>query len=315
MKTALVLSGGGSKAAFQEGALRVLFAQRYTFDVVAGVSAGALNGVMVASNQFHGLTRIWDSVREEDIYGPASIWRFAAQYALWKIGVKEPPLGFRSNSPLRQLLRRKLTGISFEAEFYAGRVSLESGQYVDEVEVENVVDQVLASSAIPGYVPPVKIGGEHYVDGGVRTISPLGRALTHDPDRVIIINCNRLGETSRRRAPDWALDVIDRSVHLATDEIFNNDIEQYLRLNRHVRFNAEHDLPLPKEDGTPYKHFETVLIEPSGDFDMGAGTDFDRSLIEARRAHGVEQAKRALAAASPASKRSPDETQSDNAQS
>jgi NTE family protein len=80
MKTALVLSGGGFKGAFQVGALKYLkdnwskidpSGKPMKFDVIAGVSVGSLNGVLLASNKFDQLEKLWDDVARngvEEIY-------------------------------------------------------------------------------------------------------------------------------------------------------------------------------------------------------------------------------------------------------
>ena len=70
VKTALVLSGGGFKGAFQIGALDYLreaglVDPELHFDVVAGISAGALNGAFVASRQYDLLKTIWQRIEEE----------------------------------------------------------------------------------------------------------------------------------------------------------------------------------------------------------------------------------------------------------
>ena len=70
VKTALVLSGGGFKGAFQIGALDYLREAGLVdpdlhFDVVAGISAGALNGAFVAARQYDLLKTIWQRIEEE----------------------------------------------------------------------------------------------------------------------------------------------------------------------------------------------------------------------------------------------------------
>ena len=40
-----------------------------------------------------------------------------------------------------------------------------------------VVDAVVASAAVPGLLPPAKVGDEHYLDGGIVNSIPLGRAV------------------------------------------------------------------------------------------------------------------------------------------
>mgnify|MGYP001597188488 CR=1 FL=1 len=68
-KYVLVLSGGGFKGSFQVGALEYIYEHGLLlkdgsrvipdFDIVTGVSVGALNGALVASNQFDELQHIW----------------------------------------------------------------------------------------------------------------------------------------------------------------------------------------------------------------------------------------------------------------
>ncbi len=70
VKTALVLSGGGFKGAFQIGTLDYLreaglVDSELRFDVVAGISAGALNGAFIASRQYDVLKTIWQRIEEE----------------------------------------------------------------------------------------------------------------------------------------------------------------------------------------------------------------------------------------------------------
>lgn len=78
-KFALVLSGGGFKGAFQVGALKHLQQNwsminpgqsKMKFDVVAGVSVGSLNGVLVACDEFAKLEQLWHDIGAdvENIY-------------------------------------------------------------------------------------------------------------------------------------------------------------------------------------------------------------------------------------------------------
>ncbi|MEZ4928171.1 MAG: patatin-like phospholipase family protein [Saprospiraceae bacterium] len=79
-KYALVLSGGGFNGAFQFGALEFLKenwnlinqdSPQMKFDIVAGVSAGSLNGYMIASDQFEKLNELWGQIGlngEKEIY-------------------------------------------------------------------------------------------------------------------------------------------------------------------------------------------------------------------------------------------------------
>ena len=67
-KYALVLSGGGFNGAFQLGAINYIndnwqvltgLAGKMKFDLIAGVSVGAINGAMLASNKLGQLNELW----------------------------------------------------------------------------------------------------------------------------------------------------------------------------------------------------------------------------------------------------------------
>ena len=73
-KIALVLSGGGFRGAFQAGALQVIKENwksispdraEPSFDIVSGVSVGALNGLLTAENKLDDLMGIWQEIAEK----------------------------------------------------------------------------------------------------------------------------------------------------------------------------------------------------------------------------------------------------------
>lgn len=75
MKRALVLSGGGSKGAFQVGVLRYLFnKEKPEYDIITGVSAGALNASMLATGSLDETLPKLEKVWLEEIKGNHSIW-------------------------------------------------------------------------------------------------------------------------------------------------------------------------------------------------------------------------------------------------
>ena len=64
-KTALVLSGGGSRGAYQVGCWKALNELGFTFDMVVGVSVGALNGGMVAQGEQALAGELWRKVEAD----------------------------------------------------------------------------------------------------------------------------------------------------------------------------------------------------------------------------------------------------------
>ena len=55
-----------------------------------------------------------------------------------------------------------------------------------------MVDAVVASAAVPGLLPPAKVGDEHFLDGGIVNSVPLGRAVQLGATRVFVLQVGRI---------------------------------------------------------------------------------------------------------------------------
>ena len=61
MKRALVLAGGGSKGAYEVGFVKALHELGIEYHIVTGTSIGALNGCLLAQNDFDAMETIVES--------------------------------------------------------------------------------------------------------------------------------------------------------------------------------------------------------------------------------------------------------------
>ena len=61
-----------------------------------------------------------------------------------------------------------------------------------------VVDAVVASAAVPGLLPPVRVGDEHYLDGGIVNSIPVGRAVQLGADRIFVLQVGRIDRPLKR---------------------------------------------------------------------------------------------------------------------
>ena len=62
MKRALVLSGGGSRGAYECGAWQALRELNIRLDGVYGTSIGALNAALVAQDDFEAALDLWNNI-------------------------------------------------------------------------------------------------------------------------------------------------------------------------------------------------------------------------------------------------------------
>ena len=55
-----------------------------------------------------------------------------------------------------------------------------------------VVPAVVASAAVPGLLPPARVGDEHYLDGGIVNSVPVGRAVELGATRIFVLQVGRI---------------------------------------------------------------------------------------------------------------------------
>jgi NTE family protein len=201
--TAFVLGGGGVLGAVEVGMLRALFERDVRPDLVLGTSIGAFNGALVANQPelavVELLTDLWRSVgsAREAGYGdrPLRSVRRAVRSGthLW------------SAAPLRKRLEQQLGDRTFEelpVRFQVCAASIErSAEHW--FSTGRVVDAVVASAAVPGLLPPAKVGDEHYLDGGIVNSIPLGRAVTLGATRVFVLQVGRLDRPLQPPRRPW----------------------------------------------------------------------------------------------------------------
>jgi len=286
-KVALVLSGGGGKGAFQMMAEK--YAREvmgYRWDIIAGVSVGALNATMLAMEKYQRLEELWQNISNDKVYrGKLNL------LALLKIG-----LGAKSvfdNSPLMNLLSQEFEPEKFSVDLRIGTVSLTSGEYISFKPGDSGFERaVLASTAIPVVWEPVYISDEYpdMVDGGVRNVSPLGDVLDSNPDEVVIINCSPETPPKLDRPLGNALDIGMHALDVTLNEIFVTDVREFIRINRNVKEAAAHGVMLTKENGKPYKYYDYKIIQP--DEPLGDTIDFSKGAILMRMDAGWDKARR-----------------------
>ena len=191
MTTAFVLGGGGVLGAVEVGMLRALLEADIRPDLVLGTSIGALNGAMIARDP-----------SMDAIERMADLWRAARSDGA---GVGDRPIRtvrravatgthIYSAKPLRQRLLeefgdQRIEDLAVELQVCAASIERAAEHWFTSGPV---VDAVLASAAVPGLLPPAKVGDEHYLDGGIVNSIPLGRAVRLGADRVFVLQVGRI---------------------------------------------------------------------------------------------------------------------------
>jgi len=200
-RTAFVLGGGGLLGANEVGMLRALLERGVAPDLVVGTSVGAVNGAAVAADPTLGaidaLAEAWHGLAGSDVYGGGALQR-ARHFARTRTHV-------HSNEPLRRLLvdrlgDRRIEELPVRFQCVAACIERAAEHWFTEGPV---VDAVLASSAVPGVLPPVLIGDEHFLDGGLVNSIPVGRAVQLGAERVFVLQVGRIDRPLQAPTKPW----------------------------------------------------------------------------------------------------------------
>ena len=226
-RLALILSGGGSRAAYQVGVLAGL--RQLTganapnpFPIITGTSAGAINALALATHSaslhtaVDSMLAVWAGFRSDHVMRTdwpgllAQAWRWSHTNLLGTSGGNTTAL--LDNSPLRSLLARHMRFGCIEEGLQAGRLQAVSvcafayhasrSVYFYQshhritpwrrhrrvgVQTRLGLDHLMASAAIPLLFPPVYLNRSWYGDGAVRQQAPLSPALHLGANRVLVI--------------------------------------------------------------------------------------------------------------------------------
>jgi NTE family protein len=199
--TAVVLGGGGVLGAVQVGMLRALLDAGVRSDLVLGTSVGAINGAVLAAvpaeEVADRLETLWRSPEAAEVFAAGTVARLRE--------LARSRTAAHSAAPLRRALVAQLGDRQIEdlpVPFQCCAASIEDAaeHWFDRGPV---VPAVLASAAVPGLLPPVEVGGHHYLDGGLVDSIPLGRAVELGARRVFVLQVGRIEQRLEPPRNPW----------------------------------------------------------------------------------------------------------------
>ncbi len=226
-KYAVILTGGGARAAYQVGVLKaishVLPDDWNPFRIICGTSAGAINAVALASAGDHfddsvkRTEQLWRALHVDAVFR-ADLWGIVRCLYHWakafsKGGIEgDHPVSLLDNAPLGELLQREIDferiNLAIERDyiealsitacgyttgdsvsFFQAASHVKGWRRVKRVGIPCQLDlrHILASAAIPTIFSPVKINREYFGDGAIRQLAPMSPALHLGADHILVV--------------------------------------------------------------------------------------------------------------------------------
>ena len=254
-----VLGGGGARGAAQVGVLQALFEAGVAAPVsIVGTSVGALNGSAIAAYPSlagtHLLREVWLSRQAAAVFQAHPLGMILS-------GLRRDRLSALPQRNVKRLIERaeSLIGVTtFEhlrlplalvaTDLNAGAPAVfRSGE---------LAPALLASTAIPGLFPSVKIDDREYMDGGVVSNTPLTVAVEQGARSVLAVGLMAGG--GDERAPRTFPELIARTLQLSLHHQMLSDFE---RLRRDARIVVLCPITAPTASWVMTKDHVEAIIE------------------------------------------------------
>ena len=222
---AFVFSGGGPLGALQVGMLKALYEHDLRPDLVVGTSAGALNATWTAFDPSpEGVQRLestWRRMKDADLFPGGG--RFKASWARMLVRGNR----LHENIGIRRQIETSLGRPRFEdaqIPLAVTATDLETG--AEKVfNTGDIVEPLLASTAMPGIFPPVPIGGRNYIDGGVANNVPIAPAVDMGATTVYVMDAT--SHSRQRRPLNRPVDYLLHAFTLARGQRFTLELKYY----------------------------------------------------------------------------------------
>lgn len=249
----LALQGGGTHGAFTWGVLdRLLEDPRINITAISGTSAGAMNAaVLVDGLQENGregarehLHAFWATMSRYGSFSPfGALARHGSglsPWTLWLETLSRMASPYDVNpfnvDPLRRVLERTIDFSRLRCcssvQLFISATNVQRGTLRVFTTDEISADVLLASACLPRIHHAVKIGDQHYWDGGFMGNPVLEPLLTGcDASDVLIVQIN---PTHRERLPRSADAIEDRLNEITFNASLMREIRSIAHLNRLV---------------------------------------------------------------------------------
>ena len=295
---ALILQGGGVLGAFECGVVRALEEKQVFPDIVAGVSIGAFNGAIIASNPrlaTQALEAFWDELAvaaldlplpgDSHVAAVTQVMTFGVPKFFWPRWMmpfrllSESPANWTSfydTSPVKALVAKYVDFAALKVSpvrllISAVNVMTAELEVFDSYVDDLTPDHILASGSLPPGFPWTQIEGKVYWDGGIISNSPLDLVIDRcgpDGKRVFIVDL-----FSRRSAlPSNMAEVLIRRDEIVYSERVRSDLRHREMVTAYRKLIEDIFVRLEPAEATKVKHLPGY-IQLMG---VGAATSITR---------------------------------------
>lgn len=279
--------------------------------IITGVSAGAVNAAYLAagSHDFmkaaEELAGMWSLITADKVFHTDALsagrsgFRLLSDATVGALYRKKLARSLLDTRPLKEFLDEKIPFQQIEKNLESGHIDALAITAADYTSANSITfvhanneapmwtrsrrmsrlekistEHVMASSAIPLFFPPVKVGEHHYGDGCLRNNAPLSPAIHLGADRLLVVSVRKQdgngAASTKSLEPSLArvLGVILNALLLDAIEV---DMERMSRVNSTISY-----VPMKQRADLNLRELDYFWLRPSQDIGELAGELFHR---------------------------------------
>lgn len=303
-KIALVLSGGGARGAYQAGVLKGLSEiltdkKKNPFQIISGVSAGAINCAKLAcdldhfGNAIEKLNFLWSQIETNQVF--KTDFLSMNKFSLGLIGGQKKLDALLDTSPLGQLIDKNCDFLKVKKNIDAGvleSVIITANNYTSGAAVSFIQtsssrltwkesrrqahlseinrEHIMASSAIPMLFPPIQIGSHYYGDGCIRNNTPCSPSIRMGADQLFVIGVRTQIEAEKSTAQEAhhlqnvrpsMIRILNTLLNAVLLDSVEQDVYRIQRINQLIELSRY----TPTAADVGFKKIPALCISPSQD--------------------------------------------------
>ena len=206
-KWGLVLSGGGTKGAYEVGVWKAINELKIPIDGISGTSIGAINAALFIGSDQKTIEDLYRNIQIDDIlpvgeevdaqkniFDPANLLAIAKEYIAQR-GM--------DNAPLRNMMVQYVdVDKIYESPLDLGIVTYDIKSrsavevFKDDIPQDKLIEYLLASANFPIFKAQ-QVDGMQFMDGGLYDNMPFNILIERGYTHLIIVDVNGVGMTRR----------------------------------------------------------------------------------------------------------------------
>ena len=203
-KRAVVLSGGGTKGAYELGVWRALKELSIDYQIVTGTSIGSVNGAMMAMGDYEKADEIWRNMTMTDFMEAPPEKKALPQeiaetfFMTKKARHKKLLKGAVNNSPFLDFVNKNIDEQKVrESDVDYGLVTVRAkdrkAYFLPKKDIPSglLKDYIIASSSVYPVFPMHKIEGDYFIDGMYKDNLPIKLAISMGAEDIIVVDLHQ----------------------------------------------------------------------------------------------------------------------------